>query len=90
MVGGQREDTPLEASAWRADTLRLLARSVSYAPYLAAGHSDQALRGTGVRLLALCPGAVKTEIDVFAHNEGLLGKPQTDRRASREGGTAGA
>jgi len=27
-----------------------------------------------VRLLALCPGAVKTEIDVFAHNEGLLGK----------------
>jgi len=32
------------------------------------------LRGTGVRLLALCPGAVKTEIDVFAHNEGLLGK----------------
>ena len=32
------------------------------------------LRGTGVRLVALCPGAVKTEIDVFAHNEGLLGK----------------
>src|SRR5215831_11500841 len=32
------------------------------------------LRGTGVRVLALCPGAVKTEIDVFAHNEGLLGK----------------
>jgi short-subunit dehydrogenase len=32
------------------------------------------LRGTGVRLLALCPGAVETEIDVFAHNEGLLGK----------------
>jgi len=32
------------------------------------------LRGTGVRLLALCPGTVKTEIDVFAHNEGLLGK----------------
>lgn len=32
------------------------------------------LRGTGVRLLALCPGSVSTEIDVFAHNEGLLGK----------------
>jgi len=32
------------------------------------------LRGTGVRLLALCPGAVKTEINVFAHNKGLLGK----------------
>lgn len=32
------------------------------------------LRGTGVRLLALCPGAVRTEIDVFAHNKGLLGR----------------
>ena len=30
--------------------------------------------GTGVRILALCPGSVATEIDVFAHNEGLLGK----------------
>jgi uncharacterized protein len=32
------------------------------------------LKGTGVRVLALCPGSVATEIDVFAHNEGLLGK----------------
>jgi uncharacterized protein len=32
------------------------------------------IRGTGVRVLALCPGSVTTEIDVFAHNEGLLGK----------------
>lgn len=32
------------------------------------------VRGTGVRILALCPGSVATEIDVFAHNEGLLGK----------------
>lgn len=32
------------------------------------------LKGTGVRILALCPGAVRTEIDVFAHNAGLLGK----------------
>jgi len=32
------------------------------------------LRGTGVRTLALCPGSVATELDVFAHNEGLLGK----------------
>src|SRR5262244_137249 len=32
------------------------------------------LKGTGVRILALCPGSVATEIDVFAHNEGLLGK----------------
>lgn len=27
-----------------------------------------------MRILALCPGSVKTEIDVFAHNKGLLGK----------------
>jgi short-subunit dehydrogenase len=32
------------------------------------------VRGTGVRILALCPGSVATELDVFAHNEGLLGK----------------
>lgn len=32
------------------------------------------LRGTPVRLLALCPGAVRTEIEVFAHNEGVLGR----------------
>lgn len=34
----------------------------------------QELKGTGVRILALCPGSVRTEIEVFAHNEGLLGK----------------
>ena len=32
------------------------------------------VKGKGVRVLALCPGSVATEIDVFAHNEGLLGK----------------
>jgi uncharacterized protein len=32
------------------------------------------LKGTGVRIAALCPGNVGTEMDVFAHNEGLLGK----------------
>jgi len=32
------------------------------------------VKGTGVRILALCPGSVATELEVFAHNEGLLGK----------------
>jgi len=32
------------------------------------------VRGTGVRILTLCPGSVATELDLFAHNEGLLGK----------------
>jgi short-subunit dehydrogenase len=32
------------------------------------------VKGTGVRILALCPGSVATELDVFARNEGLLGK----------------
>lgn len=32
------------------------------------------IRGTGVRVLALCPGSVATELDMFAHNKGLLGK----------------
>jgi short-subunit dehydrogenase len=32
------------------------------------------VKGKGVQVLALCPGSVATEIDVFAHNEGLLGK----------------
>jgi short-subunit dehydrogenase len=32
------------------------------------------LKDSGVRILALCPGAAKTEMNVFSHNEGLLGK----------------
>lgn len=32
------------------------------------------LKHSGVRILAVCPGAAKTEMKVFSHNEGLLGK----------------
>ena len=32
------------------------------------------LRGSGIQVLALCPGAARTEIEVFAHNRGLLGR----------------
>src|SRR5215470_16955748 len=32
------------------------------------------VKGTGVRVLALCPGSVATEMEMFAKNEGLLGK----------------
>src|SRR5262249_10709567 len=32
------------------------------------------VKGTGVRVLALCPGSVATDMEMFAQNEGLLGK----------------
>jgi short-subunit dehydrogenase len=32
------------------------------------------VKGTGIRVVALCPGAVKTEIDLFAHNPGIMGR----------------
>ena len=32
------------------------------------------VKGTGVQVLAVCPGAAKTEMEMFSHNAGLLGK----------------
>jgi short-subunit dehydrogenase len=32
------------------------------------------IKGSGVQMLALCPGSAKTEMSVFSQNEGFLGK----------------
>ena len=32
------------------------------------------VKGAGVRVLAICPGAARTEMEMFSRNEGLLGK----------------
>jgi short-subunit dehydrogenase len=32
------------------------------------------LKGSGIKIVALCPGTVSSEMDMFAHNAGLLGK----------------
>jgi len=34
----------------------------------------QEVKANGVRVLALCPGAARTEMEMFSRNEGLLGK----------------
>jgi len=35
---------------------------------------SQELKGSGINIVALCPGSVSSEMDMFAHNEGLMGK----------------
>jgi short-subunit dehydrogenase len=52
------------------------------------------VKGTGVRLLAVCPGSARTEIQMFAQNEGLLGKfpslaPQEIVSAALQASSAG-
>jgi uncharacterized protein len=32
------------------------------------------LKSSGIKIVALCPGSVSSEMEMFAHNEGLLGK----------------
>jgi uncharacterized protein len=34
----------------------------------------QEVKATGLRVLALCPGAARTEMEMFSRNEGLLGR----------------